>query len=225
MATIEERLSLSTCWCSALHTDGYEMISEIRDLGFRRTELSHGIRMSLVPGIIKALDEGLIKVSSVHNFCPLPASVNHAAPNLFQPSAKSKTEITAWHRYSKKTIEFAAKVRAPHIVMHSGSVQFRFRSPTEVLEDINAEPAAREAAWYRLVAQSEKRLPQVISEYQELLSFAEEHGVVLGAENREGILELPLDTEFVKFLQPFDENPKVRYWHDTGHAEIKHQLD
>lgn len=224
MDTIEQRLSLSTCWCSARHTDGYAMINEIRELGFQRTELSHGIRMSLIPGILRALDEELIEVSSVHNFCPLPASVSYAAPNLFQPSAKSKSEIAAWHRYSRQTIEFAARIGAPHIVMHSGSVQFRFRSPEEILEDPDAEISDREAAWNKLVRASAKRLPVVIEEYGKLMDYAEEHGVIMGAENREGVLELPLDTGFVKFLENFDEQPRLRYWHDTGHAEIKHLL-
>lgn len=224
MVSIKERLSLSSCWCSARHTDGYAMISEIRELGFRRTELSHGIRMALVPGILKALEEDLIEVSSVHNFCPLPASVNHAAPNLFQPSAANAAELTAWHRYSRQSIEFAARIGAPHVVMHSGSVQIRFRSPRETLEDVDADLADREAAWYKLVRASAKRLPAVIEEYRKLIDFAEEHQVTMGAENREAVLELPLDTEFLKLLKPFDDEPRLRYWHDTGHAEIKHLL-
>jgi hypothetical protein len=46
--------------------------------------LSHGIRVSLVPGILEAVDAGEIKISSLHNFCPLPMGVTHAAPNLYE---------------------------------------------------------------------------------------------------------------------------------------------
>ena len=63
MAALQDRLSLSTCWCSARHSDGYAMVEEIVSLGFKRMELSHGIRILLVPGILQALDEGLIEVS------------------------------------------------------------------------------------------------------------------------------------------------------------------
>ena len=59
------------------------MLREIRELGFEWAELSHGIRISLLPGIIEAVDAGEIKISSLHNFCPLPMGVNHAAPNLY----------------------------------------------------------------------------------------------------------------------------------------------
>ena len=48
------------------------MLEEIRDLGFEYAELSHGIRLSLVPGIIDAHKAGVIKISTLHNFCPLP---------------------------------------------------------------------------------------------------------------------------------------------------------
>ena len=64
--------SFSTCWNSGRHTDGRAMLREIRDLGFDHAELSHGIRISLMPGILEAVDAGEIKISSLHNFCPLP---------------------------------------------------------------------------------------------------------------------------------------------------------
>ena len=44
------------------------MLREIRDLGFAYAELSHGIRLSLLPGILEAVDTGKIKISSLHNF-------------------------------------------------------------------------------------------------------------------------------------------------------------
>ena len=80
--------SLSTCWNSHRHTDGRAMLREIRDLGFEYAELSHGTRISLLPGILEAVDAGEMKISSLHNFCPLPMGVTHAAPNLYQFSAE-----------------------------------------------------------------------------------------------------------------------------------------
>src|ERR1700757_3640615 len=63
--------SLSTCWNSHRHTDGRAMLREVRDLGFEYAELSHGTRISLVPGILEAVEAGEIKISTLHNFCPL----------------------------------------------------------------------------------------------------------------------------------------------------------
>jgi len=201
------------------------MLTEMRDLGFERVELSHGIRVSLVPGILKAVADGVVTISSIHNFCPLPAMVQHAAPNLFQPSTGRKYEERLWERYTRETITFAKRIEAPHIVMHSGSIPVRFRDPTKLLESPIDEVGEekRESARAFLKRRAEKTLPRVVTRYRSVCDAATEAGVLLGAENREGILEFPLDEGFPSFFAQFDDDDPVRYWHDTGHARIKHE--
>src|SRR3954464_10283419 len=114
--------SLSTCWNSHRHTDGRAMLREIRDLGFEYAELSHGIRISLLPGILDAVDAGEIKISSLHNFCPLPMGVTWAAPNLFLFSSSDARERERAFRHSMKTIETAARLKAPVVVLHMGCI-------------------------------------------------------------------------------------------------------
>ena len=207
------------------------MLCEIRELGFTRTELSHGIRMTLVPGILKAVEEELIEISSIHNFCPLPSSVQHAAPNLFQPSAKKKLEREQWLRYSRQSLEFAERIGAEKIVMHSGSGNFRFRSPVKILENSDSSEDERKRALVKLEKRggsNSRNFDRTIARYQELIPFAQKAKVELCAENREGILELPLDQDFPTFLDLVNEGNEeaapVSYWHDTGHAQIKHLL-
>src|SRR5246127_2045949 len=96
--------SLSTCWNSHRHTDGRAMLREIRELGFEYAELSHGTRISLLPGIIEAVEAGEIKISSLHNFCPLPMGVNFSAPNLYKLSAENPKEWESAYRYTRKTV-------------------------------------------------------------------------------------------------------------------------
>jgi sugar phosphate isomerase/epimerase len=127
-------LSLSTSWCSHRHTDGYEMLREMAGLGFEYAELSHGIRIPLVPGILRAVEEGVIKIGSTHNFCPLPTGVNQAAPNLFEPSSRDFREHDQWLRYTKRTLDFAEQVRARVTVCHLGSVEFFWFNPVNKLE-------------------------------------------------------------------------------------------
>ena len=226
MSSPHLQLALSTCWCSAQHTDGYEMMVEIRELGFERVELGHGIRVSLVPGIMKAVNEGIVKISSLHNFCPLPSAVQHAAPDLFQPSSKRRDERDSWVRYSRQTMEFAVEVGASHVVMHSGSVDFRFRSPEAVLTASRDEKtlAQKTKALCRLKIKSARSLGRVVEGYDDLIEFADSNGIVLCVENRRGVLELPLDSDFPLFFDSLQNEAQLAYWHDTGHAQIKHNL-
>src|SRR4051795_6114918 len=114
--------SFSTCWNSHRHTDGRAMLREIRDLGFDYAELSHGTRISLMPGILDAVSAGEIKISSLHNFCPLPMGVNHSAPNLFEFSDERERYRDLAIRHTFKTLEFATRVKAPLVVLHVGSI-------------------------------------------------------------------------------------------------------
>ena len=117
-------LALSTSWCSHRHTDGYVMLREMAALGYEYVELSHGIRITLVLGILKAVEEGVVKISSTHNFCPLPTGVVQAAPNLFEPSVTEHREHDQWLWHTKRSIDFAAQVKARVLVCHLGSVTF-----------------------------------------------------------------------------------------------------
>jgi sugar phosphate isomerase/epimerase len=105
------------------------MVREIVELGFERIELSHGIRLTLVAELLRAVDEGLAEVTSVHNFCPLPPGVVSAAPNLYEPSDPRLSEVRQWYSHTCKTIEFASQVRAKTMVVHFGSVGFPLLNP------------------------------------------------------------------------------------------------
>ena len=98
------------------------MLQEIAGLGFQHAELSHGIRVSLVPGILDAVDAGEIRISTLHNFCPLPMGVNHAAPNVYQFTAADPRERESALKQTFKTLDFAVRVKARLVVLHMGSL-------------------------------------------------------------------------------------------------------
>jgi sugar phosphate isomerase/epimerase len=221
--------SFSTCWNSHRHGDGRAMLREIRDLGFEYAELSHGIRMILLPGILEAVDGGDIKISSLHNFCPLPLGVNHAAPNLFKFSSTDKREWESAYRHSVKTIETAARVKAPVVVLHMGRIDMRVY--TEKLVEM-LEKGERESDKFQKIsdevfekreAKKEKAVNLANMMLERLLPIAERLGVKLGVENREALEEIPLDSDFRFFFKEFT-SPNVIYWHDCGHAQIKENL-
>jgi len=56
------------------------------------------------------------------------------------------------------------------------------------------------------------------------LPEAKARGLKLCLENREAIEEMPIDADYDDFLGSLNEPENAVYWHDTGHAQIKHQM-
>jgi sugar phosphate isomerase/epimerase len=229
-------LSLSSCWCSHRHSDGYAMLQEMAGLGFDHVELSHGIRITLVPGILRGVEEGVIKVSSTHNFCPLPTGISHAAPNLFEPSSVDHQEHDQWLRHTKRSIEFADQVGARVVVCHLGSAKFFWNNPGRKLrrhvEALGGKAPVGEPGYQAMLAKCQARMRKKMGPFwertqasiQEILPFAAERGVKLALENREKFEELPLDEDYPGFLKSLPEGAAAGYWHDAGHAQLKQGL-
>ena len=221
--------SLSTCWNSHRHTDGRALLREVRDLGFEYAELSHGTRISLMPGILEAVDAGEIKISTLHNFCPLPMGVNYSAPNLYQFTADRERERELALRYTMKTLEFASRVKAPLVVLHLGSVEMKDYSGKlkEMLGRGEKDSPKYAKLCTEMAEKREAKKGKYIERLYEMLGKivpeAESRGVKLGCENREALEEIPFESDFMFLFREF-ASPNVTYWHDTGHAQIKENL-
>lgn len=218
------------------------MLQEIAALGFDYAELSHGIRVSLVPGILDAVDAGEIRISTLHNFCPLPMGVNQAAPNVFQFTAAESRERESAMRQTFKTLEFAVRVKARLVVLHMGSLAEMkpkgaflglFGAPdfTDTLLDMIEAKQHESPKFQKLMADAVEQQERLKAEpmkrtaeaLTQIAAKAAELGLQLGIENREALEEVPLDSEMAEFLTQFP-SATVRYWHDTGHAQIKEHL-
>src|SRR5688572_6247049 len=221
--------SLSSCWNSHRHTDGRAMLREIRELGFEHAELSHGIRISLLPGILEAVDAGEIKISSLHNFCPLPMGIEHANPNVFKFSADHPRERENAFRHTIRTLDTAVRVKASLVVLHLGCVDMK--DYTDRLIDMVKE-GKRETPKYEKLCEEvihkreerkERALAYVYELLRRLVPEAESRGLKLGIENREALEEIPFESDYTFFFKEFT-SPSIVYWHDTGHAQIKENL-
>lgn len=230
-------IALSTSCLSRRCEDGYAMLSEIAELGFEYVELGHDIRISLTSGIQRAVQEGVIRVSSVHNFCPVPSSVMKASPNIFQPSAKSYKERSLWTAQTAKSLLYAKEVHAKALVCHIGSAEFWWAHPQaklkklacnrvylELLQDIKYQHAL-----HKVLRQTQKKEPKAMERVHEclkkILPIAKDYDIRIGIENREEIYAYPLDKNIAHFIHSFaDYHHYVGYWHDTGHAKLKEQM-
>ncbi len=209
------------------------MLREMADLGFDSVELSHGIRLTLVPGILRAVKEGVVRVGSTHNFCPLPTGVSRAAPNLFQPSAPTADERAMWARHTQRSLDFAAQVGAGVVVVHLGSVGFRWFHPGRRLRAWRARHPgvipANDRGFQRLRARTELRFQRAVAEWRdrmvaslaEIAAHAKDRGLFLGFENRERWEELPRDEDFDSLFNEIAPDYPAGAWYDCGHAQIK----
>ena len=205
------------------------MLREIKDLGFDLIELGHGIRLSLMPGIQEMFNAGKVRFSSLHNFCPLPVEVMVASPDCYQFSAIYPQERERAIKQTLQTIDFAARLGAPFVVLHLGSV--RIGDVTDSLIDLvkKGKLLSRQFVKKKLRA-IEKReaaagrhLERVKDALRRIVGYAEEKKIKLGIEGRRGYEEIPSERELPGLLEEFN-SPFVGYWHDFGHIQIKENL-
>lgn len=205
------------------------MIQEILDLGFKRVELGHGVRLSLMDGVLKAAEKGVVKFTSLHNFCPLPVEITRPSPDCYQFSSHDARERERAVKFTFQTIDFAERLGARYVVLHMGRVPMDdytdrlIRMAETGLENsreyvrVKLEAVRkREAAAERCVERSRECLARIID-------FAGERGIRLGVESRHSFEEIPSEREMIALLNEFAV-PEVGYWHDFGHVQVKHNL-
>lgn len=222
-------LSFSTCWNSHRHSDGDALVDEILSMGFDTIEISHGLKVSLLPGIQKAIRAGKIKVSGVHNFCPSPVELMIDAPDAYEFTSHRERDRERAMQLSMKTIDFAAEVGARYVVMHLGSVPMGHY--TEKLEDMVKEGLQLERKYTQTklkfvkIRESLSRLyfGRAKEALKILSAYAAERGVPLGIESRSHYEQVPDEREMVELMKEF-AGPSVGYWHDFGHVQRKANL-
>lgn len=205
------------------------MVEEILDLGFRRIELSHGIQSPLLEGVLKAREKHDFAISSVHNFLPMPVEVMTDSPDCFEFTSHRPQDRERAVRLTRQTIDWASRLGAPFVVVHCGRI--RSLNLTGPLRDIVEEGGLHKRGFVRKKLSAVKSREQVAEMYLQrvldclvdLVDYAGTKGVKLGIENREYYEAVPNERELVAFIRRLD-SAHVGYWHDFGHAQIKHNL-
>lgn len=205
------------------------MLAEIRALGFDHAELGHATRISLVDGIRAAVAAGEMRISALHNFCPLPLGLNGPAPDFYKPSSPRAAERQQVIRHTRRTIEFAASLGAALVVVHLGVV--RMRDYTQRLLALYAAGRAESSRFIRLrekalAIRARKRQQALERVYQVLdavVPVARAAGVRLGMETRLGLEEIPNSTEVGELIERYGSDV-LGYWHDVGHAQVQEYL-
>ena len=208
------------------------MLEEAAALGFARVELGHAVRYSLCPGILDAVREGIVAVSSVHNFCPVPLEVSRPSPNAFEFSDPRPSTRALAVRHTLETFDFALRVGAPAVVLHLGRVEKEprrgiSRTLAELWEEGRFLKRDYTRAKLAAVVARRKAFDAVYGLVrpclETLVAAAQERGLRLGFECREDYGEFPDEVEMERCLADFPPEV-VGYWHDFGHAQRKAYL-
>ncbi len=205
------------------------MIQEILDLGFDRVELGHGVRLSLMEGVQRMFDKGKVQFSSLHNFCPLPIEITRASPDCYQFSSPDQRERDRAVRQTFQTIDFAARLGAPNVVLHLGRVPIE--DYTEKLVKMAQVGMHLSRGYVKTKLEAVRKREGNIGRHLErskeclkrIVEHATERGVRLGIESRHSWEEIPNEQEMLDLLDEFAV-PQVGYWHDFGHVQVKHNL-
>lgn len=222
--------AISTHWNAFRHRNGEEMIEEIvSELDLQYVELGYDLRIDLVPGVKRMVAEGVVQVDSLHNFCPVPIGAPQGHPELFVMGSLNRRVREAAIAHTTKTIKFAEELGARVVVCHAGNVEMRKLTGKliELCLDGKQFSSSYERCKEKLLVRREKKAKAYFSHLctsvEALLPVLDSAGVALAFENLPTWEAIPTETEMEKLAKRFD-SPCLRYWHDFGHGQIKHNL-
>ncbi len=225
--------SLSTNWFASRTTPGEAMVKTALDLGFDALELGYRLTEAQGEDIARCIQEGTITAPSVHAYCPEPMGVPSGHPELYLLASTDPDEAAMAAIFLKRTLEFAKRVGARAIVLHTGRVKKcwiysnELVSRAEALAEQGIEPMsewsfrwrAKVNAWRRS-RRVEKHMEALRQQLDKLLPQFEKAEVALCMENLPSWEAIPNERE-AELLIARHNTRFFRYWHDIGHAQVR----
>ncbi len=223
-------LSFSTRWNSHRHTDGEIMLGEIRSLGFESVELGPNLNISLLPGIRRLHQRGRIKVSGLHNFCPMPIG---AVANQFGRCDFSSLEAKDQERalqLTYQTIDYAKELEAEFVIVNLGGTAMEGYTEKLVTYVNRDELHSRNYVQQKLAGirirerVGRKYLQQAKAALDHVVNYAAQKQIKIGVAMRSHYESIPNEREMLELMQEYEKNPFIGYWHDFGNAQLKANL-
>ncbi len=219
--------SLSTSWNSSEHKNGFDIIDAIKAIGFNTVELNFALTEDVIRDILRMKEEFKIKISSLHNICPLPKEIKpaEASPDYYSLASCDEEERKRAVALTKNTIDYANRFEAMAVVLHAGRIPIKdhTRDLADLIDDKEQFKRLKAEMINERIAKRGSCLDSVIKSLNELIPYANEQGVSLGIENRYYYREIPIKEELEIIFKNFKIG-SLYYWHDVGHAEVFDRL-
>jgi len=224
-------LSVSTSWMDP-ETDIKQWLAQIKDLGFDAVELSYKVNDSQLKDAESILGDLGLKVSSIHNFCPMPndgPSDRHPS-NYYRLSSTDEHERQQAIKWTNIAVDTAQRVGASVVVIHAGTLDFEDeRSPK--LFDLFVNGQSDSEAFHKereriLTTRENKKGPYIdalVKSLCEVMDYSQTKNITIGLETRYYPIEIPNFEEIGYFLNLFAKQG-MGYWHDVGHADMNDRL-
>ena len=105
-------IAFSTLWNADRHEDGMTLTAEVKQLGFNALEVNYKITEPMLTDIAALVERGEIKVTSLHNFTPLPANFTKSpgSGGLFLLSSADEERQMEAVEQTKRTIDYGARL-------------------------------------------------------------------------------------------------------------------
>jgi len=205
------------------------MIEEVKKLDIDYIELDFALSKEMVNEIAELVEDEFITVLSLHNFCPVPDSVDikKASPDYYSLASIDKTERKKAVEGTRRTIDTACRLKAKAIVVHSGRLDIKDRTRELAEETVKGADTSHLIRTMRKERGEELKkghLDSLIESVGEISSYSKNCAVKIGLENRFYFRELPSVEEFEVIFSHFNAGTNIYYWHDTGHAEVFDRL-
>ncbi len=224
-------IALSTAWNAARYEDGLPIIEEIEKLGIRSVELNFSLTAEMVEDIFRYCRQKGLKITSLHNYCPIPQGLkrSEALPDCFSLSSVNEEERKKAVEFTKITISIAKKLSAYAVVLHVGRVEIEDK--TRQLIDLCNSGRKDSAEFKDILADFKQQrelnreayFAALLKSLESLRAYAQEKDIVLGLENRFYYREIPSLEEFEIIFDTWKDKT-IAYWHDVGHAYILERL-
>lgn len=199
-------------------------------IGAKAVELDYRLSPAMLSAALKTMGELGIKPLSMHAVCPAPVgkkSRNHA--EVFMICSPDEAERRSAVREVADCLSAASELGIRAVALHCGIIMMERLSFTlqRMYDDgsIHTQEGRRVVGEFKRKRMEERgaAFSQLLKSLEEINGYAERLNVLVGVENRYYMEELPNLDEFRIIFERM-KGSSIRYWHDTGHAQVQENL-